>query len=71
MADKRPKMKEHPRENRIVLLGSTRKDSAAMYPRGKVYSPFGICPCILRGANTTGSGNEPHILIEYEGTIKF
>ena len=53
-------------QNRILLMGSTRQGRAATYPRGKVYGIEGIAPCILRGSAVTGSGNEPHVLIEYE-----
>ena len=53
-------------QNRILLVGSTRQGRAATYPRGKVYGIEGIAPCILRGSAVTGSGNEPHVLIEYE-----
>ena len=54
------------RHNGIILIGSTREGRAATYPRGKVYDPRGIAPCVLRGSAVTGSGNEPHILISYD-----
>ena len=63
------KIKEQARQKDILQVGNLVEGAQWNNPhRGRVYSPWGIAPCI----DACGGGQrEKKILIEYGDTIKF